>query len=186
VVATGVGIGSIVLALLVSLMGLDFFKDRNLIASWIPLAAVLAAGLGARRTLPIGLPAAAAICATGIALDIQVIQNPYLERPNWRGAAQALGPARRPRAVVVVPGYMANILPIYGQRLAPARPGIRVSEVVLVGQSRDWPRSLAGLPRDQMVIFNHLRLARYRGPAPITLTTGLLRHLPAPAMYQPG
>jgi hypothetical protein len=43
---------------------------------------------------------AVALCSYWLAFDVYVTQTPNLQRPDYRGVASALGPARKPRAIV--------------------------------------------------------------------------------------
>ncbi len=47
-----------------------------------------------------GVLVAVALCAYWLAFDVYVTQTPNLQRPDYRGVAAALGPARVPRAIV--------------------------------------------------------------------------------------
>jgi hypothetical protein len=182
-------VGSLLLPLAAILVSLDFFKDRNLIAAWIPLVSVLAAGLAARRALPLGLSIAAAICALGIAVDIQVTRNPDMQRQDWRALAHALGSAPDTRAVVVLPAYAKTPLEVYGQRFSPAIDGLRVREIVLIGQTPSNTPSALGPDGPRLVqarAFSGLHMLRYQGHGFITLTPSALRASPAAVLLQPG
>jgi mannosyltransferase len=95
-----VGLGVLALAAAAALAGKDYVVERNLLPALVPLAAVVAIGLGAARARPVGVAVAVALCAFWLAFDIYVTQTPNLQRPDYRGVAKALGPARVPRAIV--------------------------------------------------------------------------------------
>ncbi len=95
-----VGIGVLALAGAAALAGKDYVVERNLLPALVPLAAVVALGIGATRARFAGVLVAIALCAYWLAFDVYVTQTPNLQRPDWRGAASALGPARVPRAIV--------------------------------------------------------------------------------------
>jgi mannosyltransferase len=114
-VAAALGIGAIA-GPLALVAGSDFFLARNVLVAWLPLALVVAAGLGARRAGPLGLAAAGVACALSLAAVVAVAATPALQRPTWRTLAERLGPLQRGRAIV---------LRDYGQALPSAvyRPG---------------------------------------------------------------
>lgn len=190
-VAGAVGLCTLALALGPVVVGLDFFKDRNLIIIWVPLAIALSSGLATRRTLLAGAALAGGICGLGLAVDIQVTRDADLQRQNWRGLARAMGPARETRAVIVEPGYATTPLQIYGHQLIQAIPGLRVKQIVLVGQlPSNVPSRLGanGPPLVQSAAFNgELRLARYE-PAHgfFTLSDRVLRSGSSPLLVESG
>lgn len=78
---------------------------RNLLPIWVPLAIMVAAGLGVRRTGAaalgarrtwaagiVGIGATALLCAIGIFATVSVATDYWLERPNWQVLTRALGP----------------------------------------------------------------------------------------------
>jgi mannosyltransferase len=95
-----VGLGVLALAGLAALGGKDYVVERNLLPALVPLVAVVALGLGAGRAHLAGALVAAALCAFWLAFDVYVTQTPNLQRPDYRGVASALGPAKVPRAIV--------------------------------------------------------------------------------------
>ncbi len=99
-IALVVGLGVLALAGAAALGGKDYVVERNLLPALVPLAAVVALGLGAARARLVGVLVAVALCAYWLAFDVYVTQTPNLQRPDYRGVAAALGPARVPRAIV--------------------------------------------------------------------------------------
>ncbi|MGH2939197.1 MAG: glycosyltransferase family 39 protein [Solirubrobacterales bacterium] len=173
VVALVVGFGVLVLAGAAALVGKDYVVERNLLPALVPLAAVVALGLGAARARFAGVLVAVALCSYWLAFDVYVTRTPNLQRPDIRAVASALGPARVPRAIV-------------GWRLAgdPLRwylgdgalrwfgGGERVREVDLVGK-RVVAEHNANLPpvfRPVGVVrMDRLTIARYISPRPVLL-----------------
>ncbi len=100
VIALVVGLGVLALAGAAALVGKDYVVERNLLPALVPLAAVVALGLGAVRARLVGVLLAVALCAYWLAFDVYVTQTPNLQRPDYRGVAKTLGPARVPRAIV--------------------------------------------------------------------------------------
>ena len=84
-----------------ALVGKDYVVERNLLPALVPLAAVVALGLGATRARLAGVLVAVALCAYWLAFDVYVTQTPNLQRPDYRGVADARS-ARPgvPRAIV--------------------------------------------------------------------------------------
>ena len=93
--------GALALPLLLAVLGLDFINPRNLIGVLVPLLIVLAIGFGGRGAGKAGLAAGAATCALFAGVLVAVDVSAQMQRPDWRGAAEALatGEAR----VFVVP-----------------------------------------------------------------------------------
>ena len=99
-IALVVGIGVLLLAGAAALLGKDYVEERNLLPALVPLAAVVALGIGATRARLAGVLLAVALCVYWLAFDIYVTQTPNLQRLDYRGAVAALGPARVRRAIV--------------------------------------------------------------------------------------
>jgi len=76
----------------------DTFLARNLMALWLPLALVLASGMGVLRARVFGATLAAALCAIGVIATVGVATDYKLERPNWQRLALALGAWPSPHA----------------------------------------------------------------------------------------
>jgi mannosyltransferase len=111
----------------------DYVATRNVLIAWLPLITVAAAGLARSR---LGLLGAAIVCAVGLAGVVSVALNPLWQRPDWRGPAEALGPASSPRAIVLTPAETGRIpFRLYrsGTQPFPAA-GTAVREVVVISQ----------------------------------------------------
>jgi hypothetical protein len=130
-----VGAGVLALAGIAALAGKDYVVERNLLPALVPLAAVVALGLGAARARWVGAALAVALCAYWVAFDVYVTRTPNLQRPDWRGAAAAIGPARGPRAIVSGRLGAEPVAWYLGDRaLRWFGGGERVSEVDVVGK----------------------------------------------------
>ncbi|MFL5332816.1 MAG: hypothetical protein ACJ8H8_06475, partial [Geminicoccaceae bacterium] len=178
VVAGSVGGAALLLPLLLKAAGLDYFAAYNLQALWVPLAVALAAGLGAARAGWLGAGLAAALCACFVAVVLEVDATPALQRYDFRGVADALGPPSRARALVVSPQVGGHPLQAYRPRLVPyPLSGEPVAEVDLVGMhsqdgsTLDRPArppapgfALAGVVRRDT-----FTLVRYRAQRPVRL-----------------
>jgi len=173
VVALAVGLGVLALAGAAALLGKDYVVERNLLPALVPLAVVVALGLGAARARLVGMLLAVALCSYWLAFDVYVTQTPNLQRPDIRAVARALGPARVPRAIVgwrlagdPLRWYLADgALRWFGG-------GERVREVDLVGK-RVVAERAASLPpafRPAGVVrMDRLTIARYVAPRPVLL-----------------
>jgi mannosyltransferase len=106
VVAAGIVLAAIVLNALLIAVGVDNLLSRNVIELWLPLAALVAAGLAIPgRAAIAGLALAAALCGIGVASAVGVALNRDYQRPDWRGVARMLGARPSPgvsqRAILI-------------------------------------------------------------------------------------
>ncbi len=112
-VAAGLaGAGALLNVLLIA-GGVDNMITRNIIVLWIPLALVVAAGLGARRAGLLGIAVTAMLCVIGTVATIGVALDQMLQRPDWRLVAHATGPGPAPGA----PAGRAILIQLDGNRL---------------------------------------------------------------------
>jgi hypothetical protein len=184
---------------LLALAGADYLNTRNVIAACLPALLVLAAGFGAARTrLAPAVAGVAALCAVGVATTAVVAADSGYQRSNFRGSAEALGPARTARAVVVpaVAGEVAMGEYLAGLARMPPR-GAAVEEVALVtprssklaGPSVARPRVLPALPAPFRVVERRyaetFTLVRYRAPRPVLVKPAALARLAAPVVAGP-
>jgi mannosyltransferase len=181
----GVGAASVVLAFCVSLAGVDYFLSRNLIVAWVPVALVAAAGFAGARSRPAGAAAVVALVAISLAVVVDTVHTPKFGGEDWRGAAQALGAARSPRAVVLWLGVGADAFSLYRPHAAPmARTGLRVGEVDVVAVGGDHGSDLDAR-RDHLfppqpfretarVDRRYFTLVRFRAPTPQHVSPGTL------------
>jgi hypothetical protein len=170
-VAGAIGAAVWILPLLAALGGQDYFISRNVIPAVVPLAVVLGAACAAPRARLLGGALAAVLVAVFAYATIQVQTHGYLQRPDWRSVAHALGPALVPRAIVAANGTTADPLKIYLPRsnwVQPQAQKVWVQEVDVVGDRKQLP----------------LRPVRLDLPhvAPIWLRT---RGAPTPALVAP-
>ena len=94
------GLGVAALTLAAALLGKDYVVERNLLPALLPLAAAASIGFAVDRARRLGLLLALALCAYWLAFDVHVTQTPNLQRPDFRGITEELGPPRGPRAIV--------------------------------------------------------------------------------------
>jgi hypothetical protein len=103
-VAGALAVAGFALSLVLLAAGEDYVIARNLIAALIAVIVLVAGGLGARRAGSVGWSAAGVLCAIGVIATVAVSVDWKLQRPDWRGVANAVGvarPAGAARAVLV-------------------------------------------------------------------------------------
>jgi hypothetical protein len=108
----GLVLGGLVLILLFVAAGTDDLITRNLIALWVPALIVVAAGFAGARAGVVGILAAFALCATGLAAAIGVASDRSLQRPDWRGVARVLGPAAPAGGRAILVQHYRDLLPL--------------------------------------------------------------------------
>jgi mannosyltransferase len=85
----------VLLPIVLVAFGLDYLAPRNLVAAMIPVSALIAVVVTARRAGRAGAAFAALIAVAGLAIAIDVDLSPRLQRGDWRGVAKVL---RGPRS----------------------------------------------------------------------------------------
>jgi mannosyltransferase len=181
-VAAGVVLATIALPLVLSLVGFDYFIDRNLIFGWVPLSVAVAAGFGVRQAKTIGLLAGGALVAVFAASSISAATDEQRQRPNWRAAAQAVGRPAATRAVAV-PASSAIALKLYRPGLRPMSSRVgRISEVVFIGQApgangsfEEVPHGYRLIERRRLAAIHPLLLVRLRADKAYLMRPSALR-----------
>jgi mannosyltransferase len=146
--AVGAGLTAVVWGapLALAYLGQDYFLSRNLMPAVAPAIILLSAACVAPRARAAGAALAAALLALFSYAALRVQTHPYLERPNWRAVAHALGPATVPRAILAAGGTTADPLKIYLPRVAwnePPRRTMVIDEVDIVGATKKLPLVVA-------------------------------------------
>jgi mannosyltransferase len=98
-----VGGGGVLIAIIVAAVGTDYFDTRNLIATWPALCVLVATGLGATqgaRSSRAGMLATAGLVVLSLVCVWNIVSDARYQRPDWRGAAQAIGTSSASRAIV--------------------------------------------------------------------------------------
>jgi hypothetical protein len=183
--------------LLLALAGEDYLNTRNVIAACLPFLIVLAAGYASARKA-VAVTAVVALGAVGIAATTVIAADADYHRSDFRGAAEALGPAHGPRAVVVpaVAGEIAFPRYLHGlARMPPA--GTAVAEVALItprssklgGKASARPPVPPVLPRPFRLTERRYAqtytLVRYRAPRPVVVTPAVLARAATPVVLAP-
>ena len=155
-VAAAVGGFVWVAPLVLGYLGHDYFLSRNLIPAVVPLAVVLGMVCVVPRARLLGAALAVALLATFAYAAIQVQTKPYLQRPDWRAVAHALGPAAVPRAILAANGQTAIPLKIYLRRVNWVQPQsqlVRVGEIDIVGARKQLPLKPVRVLRDGRLVW---------------------------------
>jgi hypothetical protein len=150
--------------LVLAIAGSDYLLPRNLIAVYVPIILVAAAGLA--RAGRLGTAAAALVCAVALTVNIEVATDAKLQRDDWRGAAKALGPTQ---AVIVTPEYETKSLRVYADHLTPIPPrGAHVTQVATIANGRPphAPPPPQGFTEQSRTTTPSYTLTRYTAPAP--------------------
>ena len=137
---------AILLPLLAAAGGADFVIARNLVVALVPLIVLLAAGFAGWGRAGVAL--AAGLALVSLAAILAVFTRPEFQRDDWRGAAEAIGPARGERALVVNPIAGAVALRVYLDGLEPYGEQFRpVDEIALVAVTERRPGETPHPPR---------------------------------------
>lgn len=172
--ALGIAAATLALPLIGALLGNDYVLDRNLLAAWVPIAVVVASGLGVRALMPVGIVVVAGVVAVFLWHDMRVQDEQHLQRDDWRAVARAIGPPRTDGLVIVAPGWQAQPLALYNRTLRLATSPLLVREVEIVVYSRPgWGRDAPPQPRPGPAfrpagvrVVQRMRITRYVAPRP--------------------
>ncbi len=89
-VALAIAACGVLLPIALIAFGADYLAPRNLVAAMIPVTALIAVVVVARRAGRTGAVLAALIALAGLAITIDVDLSPRLQRGDWRGVAKVL------------------------------------------------------------------------------------------------
>ncbi len=101
-IALAVAAGGILLPILLVAFGADYLAPRNLVAAMIPVSALIAVVVTARRTGRAGLALAGVIALSFLVITLDVDFSPRLQRGNWRGVADVLRRGDQARVITTV------------------------------------------------------------------------------------
>jgi hypothetical protein len=137
--------------------GGDYFIYRNLIVATVRLTLVAAAVIGAQRSGRLGAVVVVVACILLSAVSVEIAQRPDLQKPDVRGVAEALGPPRTERAVVV-DARTATPLSLYLDHAVVAAEGnVSIGELDLI------------LEPGSSIVRSPPRLPSARGPSTFTI-----------------
>jgi hypothetical protein len=129
-----VGGGAILLPVALAVVGIDFINPRNLVGALVPLLIFAAIGLGVRRRQLLGVLGGAAACVLFAIVLVATNLSAQMQRPDWRGAAEAMEDLTPAAKVFVVPRngddplryYLDAEKPIKGKPARVRTPAIAV------------------------------------------------------------
>jgi mannosyltransferase len=155
-------------------LGADYLAPRNLVAAMIPVTALIALVVTARRTGRSGQALAAVIAFAFLAISVDVDLSPRLQRGNWRGVARVLDEPRPVSGGSVIGGSSLGGSGLGGG--GPVEGRGRVITTVELGAAplEYYLPGLRNLPRGSSVIageidetgYAPLRPSAGRPPAP--------------------
>jgi hypothetical protein len=202
-VCAGLAAACVALAVLVAPLGADYVTSRSVVVALVPCAVVLGSGFAAGRA---GLAALAVYAIVSATLAIGIAAEPRYQRPDWKGAAAALGPPHGWRAVLFNPPFSnAGPFRVYFHRGAVLRgaatPPVRELAVIALTQpggfGPDVPRPPGGPPAPPPAGFRRVadlrtdsyRIVRYQSSRPTPLAAASLarvafRGVPAVGVLQ--
>jgi hypothetical protein len=171
----------VLLPIVLIAFGADYLAPRNLVAAMIPVSALIAVIVVARRAGRTGTVLATLIVLAGLAITIDVDLSPRLQRGDWRGVAKVLRPTPAGERVITTVELGAAPLEYYLPPLHNLAEGttVTVSEIDETGYAP--LRASAGLPpapgfhllaRDDV---HGLVVYRFVSPAPRTVSEAALR-----------
>ncbi len=92
---------------------LDVFDGRNMIADWVPVAVLIAIGIGASRASRAGALIGVCLCTLFLGVVVSINLIPGYQRDDWRGAAQALPSRHASDRIIIAEGYSWYPLSVY-------------------------------------------------------------------------
>jgi 4-amino-4-deoxy-L-arabinose transferase-like glycosyltransferase len=155
-IALTIAAAGILIPIVLVAFGADYLAPRNLVAAMIPLTALIAVIVPSQRAGRAGIALAVTIALAFLAVSVDVMLSPRLQRGDWRGLARVLrgepavgltsaaAPARRRAITTVELGSAPLEYYIHGLRNLPAGRSVTVSEIDETGYSP--LRASAGTP----------------------------------------
>ncbi|MGA7703870.1 MAG: glycosyltransferase family 39 protein, partial [Solirubrobacteraceae bacterium] len=170
----------VLIPIVLALLGADYLAPRNLVAAMVPLSALLAIVIVARRTGRTGALLAGLAAFAFLALTVDVNLSPRLQRGDWAGVARVLEGGTGARAITTVE-LGAAPLEYYLPGLANlARGGeVKVSEVDETGYAplRASAKSppAPGFRLSESRDIHGLVVYRFTSTVPVTIPERVLR-----------
>lgn len=163
-----------------ALAGADYLAPRNLVGAMVPVTVLLGVAIAARRTGVAGLALGGLLVAAFLAVTIDVVLSPRLQRGDWAGVARVLRGGARPRAIVTVELGSAPLeyyLPPL--RVLTRRRQVAVAEIDEVGyeplRSTAGRAPAPGFRLVQRCNVSGLIVYRFASPRPVTISGQALR-----------
>ncbi|HEY5288024.1 MAG TPA: glycosyltransferase family 39 protein [Solirubrobacteraceae bacterium] len=160
---------------LLALLGADYLAPRNLVAAMVPLSALLAILIVARRTGRLGMVFAGLLALAFLTLSIDVNLSPRLQRGDWSGVADVLRSAQ-PKHVITTVELGSAPLEYYLPRSSNlhASQSVSVTEIDETGYAPlrpDAERAPArGFHLAERRDINGLIVYRFISSAPVTIS----------------
>ena len=171
----GLAAAAFAVPLIAAAIGVDYVDPRNMIGPLVPLLVAGGVAFACAGRGRAGIAVATGLCALFAVVLVAVNVTPRMQRPDWRGAAAAIGPTQL-RRVEIVPRLAAAPVGYYlgADQVAPRGQVVRVRQVDLLSRSTALTRPGPGfrLVTDRRVP-GGMWLRRYESkhPVPITLHT---------------
>jgi hypothetical protein len=163
-----------------AVLGADYLAPRNLLAAMVPVSALLAVVIAARRTGRVGIGLAALLVLGFLALTIDVNLSPRLQRGDWSGVARTLR-AAQPDHVITTVELGAAPLEYYlpPLRNLPRGSSVRVAEIDETGyaplrKSAGRP-PVVGFHLSERRNLHGLIVYRFTSSVPVTISEQVLR-----------
>ena len=206
-IAGAIAFGTFLLMLVAVVLGWDLLIARNLLVAW-PAAAVAGGGAIALLRPRVSACLALLICAVMLGLIVRVESTPALQRVDWRGVPQLLGPVPAGgRVIALQPFGNKRPLAAYLDRVdyIPGK-GIAVTELEVVSSQLPQPRicwwggvcsdgirvdynsqpldiaQIQGFRRVAVRRAGHFTVVEYRSPTPRMLTSDSVRSVMPPLL----
>ncbi|MEK6271730.1 MAG: glycosyltransferase family 39 protein [Actinomycetota bacterium] len=171
--AAGIGGVAVAIPFALALVGIDFIDPRNLIGSLIPLLVAGGIAFGVRRARPLGVAGAAVAASLFAAVLVAVYVTGQMQRDDWRGAAEAIGPPSGPRVLVVPKNgddglvYYLHAREFHRRRF---RPGLPVREIDVLSKAFTVSPPRRGFRLvEQRGLAPSFILRRYRSSRPVRI-----------------
>jgi mannosyltransferase len=170
---------AVVAPVALALAGADYLAPRNLVGAMVPLTALLAIVIAARRTQAAGMALAGLLALAFGALSVDVQLSPRLQRGDWAGLARAIGPNVSQRAITA-PELGSAPLEYYLPGLRNLGRGTRIAVreidetgyAPLLASAGSAPRGFHLVQRRDV---HGLVLYRFVSPIPVALDEAALR-----------
>jgi hypothetical protein len=180
VVALVIAATGILIPLALVGFGADYLGPRNLVAAMIPITALIAVVVPSQRAGRVGITLAALIALAFLAISVDVVLSPRLQRGNWRGLARTLSGGSSARVITTVHLGSAP-LEYYLAPLRPLRRGasVTVREIDETGYSPLRPGAARppapGFHLRERRNVDGLLLYRFVSPVPRAVSEATLR-----------
>lgn len=188
--ALSAGAAGIGVPIVLALVGVDYVDTRNMLPALAPLTAVAATGFAAPRVRPqrawLGGTLAGALALLLAIVLVLVDTHVAYQRPDWRGASQALGRDTGTRVIIASPASALLPLQVYQPQISvlPGPEPVREIDLLAFTSATSILPPLRSLPIPAgFRLVNAVRTStftvlRFRAARPVTLTLAQLLPIP--------